>query len=411
MSIPAERAVAAVDGFVDPRFAAVVDEMSAAVARGEERGAAVAICLDGRPVVDAWCGTRADGRPWTDDTLTVIFSATKGAVALMAQLLWDRGELDLDSPVTRYWPEYGAAGKQGARVRHLLDHSSGSLTFPRYWEVMQRDSLALADWELVTSRLAESRSCWKPGSRAGYHAITYGHLVGELIRRITGMSPGTFFARELAAPLGLDISIGYRGPEARVEGALAAPPPSDPAVLQAREAVIDMSQNALRSTGDVDSPAAWLVHAPIFLHPDRRDVGAYIAGLFSHPLIRAAEVPGSNGIGDARSLARMYAPLSCGGVAASGRLVSEESIALFSTLQPRSSKEFSMALGYAVMGEHIRPAHLPGVAFGHPGAGGILGFADPHFRMSFGYVHNQMLDETLTHRIARTAYACLEGRA
>jgi CubicO group peptidase (beta-lactamase class C family) len=411
VTTPAERTLPAVHGIVDPRFGAVVAEMAAAVARGEERGAAVAIFLDGRPVVDAWCGTRADGRPWSEDTLTVIFSATKGAVALMAQLLWDRGELDLDSPVTRYWPEYGAAGKRGALVRHLLDHTSGSLTFPRYWEVMKQDSLALADWELVTSRLAAARPCWKPGTRAGYHAITYGHLVGEVIRRITGMPPGAFFAQEVAGPLGLDISIGYHGAEDRVEGALPAPPPSDPAILQQGLAVLDMSQNALRTTGDVYNPAAWLVHAPIFMHPDRRDVGAYIAGLFSHPAIRAAEVPGSNGIGDARSLAGMYAPLSCGGATASTRLVSEESIRMFSTLQPKSSKDFHMGLGYAVMRDDIRPAHLPGVAFGHPGAGGILGFADPHHRMSFGYVHNQMLDETLTHRIAHTVYGCLEGRA
>lgn len=400
-------AAVAVQGTVDPRFQPVADAIAAAVARGEEKGCAVCITVDGGVAVDAWCGAATDGTPWRRDTLSVIYSSTKGAVALMAQMLHDRGELDLDAPVTRYWPEYGAAGKDATTVRMLLDHTSGSLTFPRYWDVLGSDSMGMSDWDLMASQLAAAPPAWQPGTFAGYHAITYGHLAGEVIRRITGMSPGAFFAAEVAAPLGLDIHIGYVDVQRRIADSLSAPPLADPAMRETVAAAVAASQDALRSTGDVYQPAALMVHAPIFMHHELSQVGEYIATLFNQPSIRAAEIPGSNGIGDARSLARMYALLANGGSLDGVTLVGEESTALFSTLQPRSTDLFRMCLGYHRLRDDARPADIPGIAFGHSGAGGTLGFADPHHRLSFGYTHNQMLDETFTAELVRTVYACL----
>lgn len=396
-----------VEGAVQDRFRPVTDEISAAVARAEEKGCAVCIYVDGECAVDAWCGTANGQNPWRRDTLSVIYSATKGAVALMAQMLHDRGELDIDAPVARYWPEFGQAGKQRITVRQLLDHTNGVITFPRYWEVLGRDSAGLADWQLVTSHLAAARPAWPPGLIAGYHAITYGHLVGEVIRRITDVSPGTFFAREVAGPLGLDIHIGYEDAGGRIADSLVAPPLVDPAMREAAATVVAASQKVLRTKGDVYQPAALMVHAPIFMHPDLDKVGAYIAELFNRPAIRAGEIPGSNGIGDARSLARMYALLACGGSLDGITLVNGDSIPFFATLQPRSTSDFRMCLGYHRLVEAARPAAIPGYAFGHSGAGGTLGFADPEHRLSFGYTHNQMLDETFTARLVRTVYRCL----
>jgi CubicO group peptidase (beta-lactamase class C family) len=402
---------AAVEGVVDARFQPVADAVAAAVDRGEEKGCAVSIYVDGRCAVDAWCGTGNDGAPWQRDTLSVIYSSTKGAVALMAQMLHDRGELDVEAPVVRYWPKFGAAGKQATTVRHLLAHSSGAITFPHYWEALGEETLGLADWDLVTSQLAAAPPAWQPGSVAGYHAITYGHLVGEVIRRVTGMSPGAFFAREVAAPLGLDIHIGHVDELHRIADSRVAPSLSDPAMREAARRAVAASQEALRATGDVYQPAALLVHAPIFMHYDRSEVGAYIATLFNRPSIRAAEIPGSNGIGDARSLARMYALLACGGSLDGVTLVGEESTELFSALQPQSTDLFRMCLGYHRLRDDARPPHVPGIAFGHSGAGGTLGFADPEHRLSFGYTHNQMLDETFTTALVRTVYACLGYQA
>lgn len=401
------RVIAEVEGTVRSRFQPVVDEMRAAVVRGEEKGCAVCIYVDGQCAVDAWCGTANGAQPWRRDTLSVIYSSTKGAVALMAHMLHDRGLLDLESRVVRYWPEFGKSGKKHVTVRQLLDHSVGAVTFPRYWDVLGYDSLGLADWELVTTNLAAARPAWPPGTIAGYHAITYGHLVGEVIRRVTGASPGAFFASEVARPLGLDIHIGYADTEERIADSLVAPRSADVTIREAVATAVAASQASLRSKGDVYQLAALLVHAPIFMHPDRSDVGEYICTLFNRPEIRAAEIPGSNGIGDARSLARMYAVLACGGALDGVRLVNPESIPFFATLQPRSTSDFRMCLGYHRLRDDARPAAVPGYAFGHSGAGGTLGFADPEHRLSFGYTHNQMLDETFTQKLVRTVYRCL----
>lgn len=213
----------AVHGTCDPRFAALRDELGRRLASGDELGAALAVHVDGAPVVDLWGGSAdvAATVPWREDTLVCVFSCTKTVVALAALTLAARGELDLDAPVARYWPEFAARGKEAVRVRHLLGHTSGVAG----WD----PPLALADvydWETSTARLAAQAPWWTPGTAGGYHALSYGHLVGEVIRRVTGLQPGAFVAKEIAGPLGADLHIGLDPAEhGRVAELVPAPPP------------------------------------------------------------------------------------------------------------------------------------------------------------------------------------------
>ncbi|WP_158709698.1 serine hydrolase domain-containing protein, partial [Streptomyces sp. NRRL S-15] len=209
-----------IQGHCDDRFAAVRDAFAANFAERDELGAAVTVLLDGRPVVDLWGGW-ADGdrtRPWERDTVVNVWSTTKGPTALCAHILVDRGLLDLDAPVAAYWPEFAARGKESVRVRHLLSHRSGVAGL--------RDPHTLAelyDWELTTARLAATEPWWEPGTRSGYHAISYGFLVGEVVRRITGLLPGEFLRQEITGPLGIDFTVGLPEKDAERVAELVQP--------------------------------------------------------------------------------------------------------------------------------------------------------------------------------------------
>lgn len=200
-----------VHGHCDPRFSAVREAFEENFRQRGELGAAVAVTVGGVTVVDLWGGwaDAARARPWERDTVVNVWSTTKGPVALAAHLLADRGLLDLDAPVARYWPEFAAAGKEGVLVRHLLSHRAGlaGLREPHSFE-------ELCDWELTTRRLAATEPWWEPGTRSGYHALTYGFLVGEVVRRVTGMLPGAFLRKEVTGPLGIDFTIGLPEEEA-----------------------------------------------------------------------------------------------------------------------------------------------------------------------------------------------------
>ena len=191
-----------VDGVSAGRFSSLRAAFVDLFATGQDVGASVAVCLDGDLVVDLW-GGYADGdrtRPWERDTIVNVFSSTKTVMALAALVLADRGELDLDAPVARYWPEFAANGKAGVCVRHLLGHTSGLSGWQERITVGD-----LCDWEKATALLAAQAPWWPPGTANGYHAVTYGHLVGEVVRRILGRSLGTFFREEVARPLGVSI--------------------------------------------------------------------------------------------------------------------------------------------------------------------------------------------------------------
>jgi CubicO group peptidase (beta-lactamase class C family) len=305
----------------------------------------------------------------------VVWSCTKGATALCAHILVSRGELVLDAPVARYWPEFAKNGKDAITVRMLLAHQAGLAAFR---EPIPDDGYC--DWDLVVDRLGAQEPLWEPGARHGYHALTFGHLVGEVVRRVGGQSLGAFFRSEIAHPLGLDFWIGLpEEHEPRVAPTIAAMPGPG-------EALPSFYQAALADPTSV--PGMVLMHSGALLVP----------GFIDERATHAAEIPSANGVTNARGLAAMYAA-----VANPGRgLVDDEAIAAMGAVASATSLDATMlvptrwALGFvkSMDNHHLDGADRDGVvlaesAFGHVGMGGSLGFADPAARMSFGYTMNR----------------------
>ncbi|MFC3577805.1 serine hydrolase domain-containing protein [Streptomyces yaanensis] len=368
-----------IDGEVEAGFEPVRAAFEANFARHGDIGAAVCVYHDGRPVVDLWSGV-ADpdtGRPWTRDTLQLVYSATKGATATAAHLLAQRGALDLDAPVAKYWPEFAANGKADIPVRRLLSHQAGLVALDQ--PVTLAEALA---WEPMVAALAAQRPLWAPGTAHGYHGRTFGWLVGEVIRRVSGRTPGRFFADEIAAPLGLDFFIGLPGSERdRVSRMVyqepevdftALPPESIPAEFR------DMVA-ALRDPNSLTNRA--------FSVTDPAEID------FNSPEVQAAELPASNGIGTARGLARMYAALI--GEVDGVRLLTPDTLASATEEQADGVDQVMMvptrfSSGYMLPTE-TNPMTGPN-SFGHPGRGGSLGFADPEHGIAFGYVMNNIIE-------------------
>jgi CubicO group peptidase (beta-lactamase class C family) len=359
-----------VQGTYKPEFAGVRDAFERNFAERGEVGASVAITLHGETVVDLWGGT------FEEDTVGVVWSCTKGAMALCAHILASRGLLDINAPVTDYWPEFGKNGKQDMPVRYLLCHQAGLAAF--------REPVpdgALCDWDFVVERLAEQEPLWEPGTRNGYHALTFGHLVGEVVRRIDGRSVGAFFADEVAAPLGLDFWIGL--PE-EIEPRVAPTIPADPPAPG--EALPSFYGAAM--TDPTSVAAMVLMNSGGALFPGAMDTREY----------HAAEIPAANGVTNARGLAGMYRALATGG----GGLVDPELIPSMRRVVAATSRDATMlvptrwGLGFhgAMDNRHLPPPDdgsflLPDSAFGHSGMGGSLGFCDPAVELSFGYTMNK----------------------
>src|SRR5580658_10101739 len=217
-------------GTCDPRFRKVREAFAANFETAGEIGASVAMYIDGKQVVDLWGGyaDRARTRPWTRDTLVNIYSTTKGLAAMCAHRLVDQGKLDLDAPVAKYWPEFAAAGKDKLPVRYLLSHRAG---LPAIRKTLPPE--ALYDWKTMTAAVAAQEPWWEPGKKHGYHAITYGWLVGEIVRRASGKTLGTYFRDEIVSPLGLDAYIGLDARnDARTANIIPSPPPGSGEVNQ-----------------------------------------------------------------------------------------------------------------------------------------------------------------------------------
>jgi CubicO group peptidase (beta-lactamase class C family) len=366
-----------VDGICDTAFRAVREEFERNFRERGEVGASVCVIADGRPVVDLWGGLadRSEGRPWTRDTLCLVWSCTKGAVALCAHVLAGRDLLDLDAPVARYWPAFAQAGKEVIPVRWLLDHQAG---LPAIRGRLRPGELY--DWHTITEHLAGEDPFWPPGTRQGYHATTFGHLVGEVIRRADGRDVGTFFREEVAAPLGLDFHIGLpAGEEGRVAATIRADPvpPGEPLWRFYAEAKRD--------------PAG--VQALIINNTGRR-------GPRDHdtPEAYRAVLPSQGGITNARGLAGMYEPLAVGGAKGGIRLVDGDTLAGMRNVSSATALDavlltgLRFSLGFMKSTDNRRaPAGardsliLSEAAFAHAGMGGSLGFADPDARLAFGY--------------------------
>jgi CubicO group peptidase (beta-lactamase class C family) len=363
-----------VQGRVDPAFREVLDTFVENFETHGEVGASVCLSVEGETRVDLWGGhvDEAGSAPWTEDTLSLVFSVTKAATALCAHLLVERGELDLHAKVTHYWPEFGQQGKEDATVAMMLNHSVGLPAF--------RDPIkpgGYYDWDYMVGRLEQEAPFWKPGIRNGYHMISFGWTVGELVRRVSGKSLGTFFADEFARPLGLDFWIGL--PEAlepRVSHMIPFLPGPEGPFTDFTKALI----------GDPTSiPAlSWLNSGGYT--PDAREA-------------HAAEIGGGGGISNARSLVRLFEPLADGG----GALFSRDSVTRMSQVSMATGDDATLcmptrfALGFMKsMDNRHRPfgdiesCILGDRAFGHVGAGGSLGFADPDCALAFGYTMNRM---------------------
>ncbi len=372
-----------VEGLVEPGFENVAVAFQANFEQHGEVGAAFCLHVGGRKVVDVWGGTAdpARGVAYGEDTLQLVFSATKGAAAACASLLAQRGLLDLDAPVTTYWPEFGQAGKEGIPVRWLLCHKAGLPTIDT--KLTRAEALA---WEPVIHALEIQTPFWEPGTAHGYHAVTYGHLVGEVVRRIDGRPIGQFFADEIAGPLGLDFWIGLPAEhEVRVAPIIAGAPPTDPEILavMAKYAGPDsLMGRALSLNGALALPAD-----------------------YNTPEVHAAEIPAAAGITTARSLSRMYAGLI--GIVENGpsaALLTNAQIDAARTLQTSGADRIiSFMPGVEVgttfgLGFMISSAFSPyggAKSFGHTGAGGAVGFADPENGLGFGYVMNQMMQSPM----------------
>jgi CubicO group peptidase (beta-lactamase class C family) len=358
-------------------FAAVFEAFVANFEQRDEVGASCALTLEGRTVVDLWGGRIArDGAPWTRDTISMVFSSTKGAMAICAHLLADRGLLDLDALVTRYWPEFGAHGKEDARVSMTLDHTVG---VPHVRDPVLPGEFW--DYGAMVKRVAEEPAFWAPGTRQGYHGITMAWTVGELIRRAGQHRLGQFFAQEVAQPLGLDFWIGLPETlEPRVAPMILAEP--DPAWLATK-----FIQTALTTS---ETPTALFMRDFATFAPNTR-------------ACRAAEVGSANGMANARALAGLYAPFANGGSLHGRRLVGTETLTRMGRVSAATNEDATLmiptrfALGFMKSTDNRRLPKMVNSsllvsepAFGHVGAGGSIGFADPECRMSFGYSMNRM---------------------
>ena len=338
-------------GAYDDLFIAVPTALATMLDDGDA-GASVAVFVDGEPVVDVWAGFGDADRttPWQRDTITNVWSVTKTMTALCALILADRGDLDLAAPVGRYWPEFGDAGKETVLVRHLLAHTAG---LPD-WEGPIEE---LYDWRSATARLAALAPQWEPGTAAGYHSLTQGFLVGEVLRRVTGRTVGEFFADEVAGPLGADFHIGLPAEhDSRV--ALAVPPPSR-----------DDDYTAGSSSGSAPATAGT---------PMRVRDGNSVAW-------RRAQIPAASGFGNARSVALVQSVMACGGAVRGVRLLSpagcdrgrEEQ---FSGEDRVLGMPVRWGLGYGLFGSSL----------GWGGWGGSLVVVDPDSRMAVAFVTSQM---------------------
>ena len=374
-----------ISGTCHEAFGAMSDTLSALIERGEDLGASVAVIHEGELLVDIWGGW-ADSemtRPWERDTITNVWSTTKTMTSLCVLMLADQGEIDLDSPVSAYWPEFSAAGKGGeVLVRHVLGHTSG---LPGWTEPMTVEDLY--DWEKATSLLAAQAPWWKPGSRSGYHAVTQGFLVGEIVRRVTTQSIGTFFRERVAEPLGADFNIGLDDSEWARVAPVVPPPPLDLTSVEIPPFAVQVLMNPLIPAESANT------------EPWRR-----------------AEIPAANGHGNARSVATIQAAVANGGEAGNVRLLS-------AAICERIFDEQSDGVD-GVLGQPLRF----GIGYGLPSAsmplgpssrtcywggwGGSVVVLDLESRTTFAYVMSKMGDSLGAYeRGAALGLAALGGLA
>lgn len=385
-----------VNGSVAPRFAAVADAFRAAFDGQPTMGAALSVRHEGRPVVDLWAGSADErsGDPWERDTLSVIFSCTKGMMAILAARLVQDGLLEYDAPVARYWPEFAAAGKEHTRVADLLAHRAG-LSAPR--DAISPDRLT--QWHEVVAQLAGQEPLWEPGTAYNYHAITHGWLIGEVVRRVTGLTVGQAFRRIIAEPLAADTWIGL------------------PSSQRSRVAHMSVGSSlaALTAQQEADAPSDrpdWNGLAMTLGGALPRELVGEGAG-FNDPEVQAAEIPGAGGISTARALAAIWSATvtETDGI----RLLDPHTVDLASVPQSEGEPYFAApppwprwGMGFQL--DSAARRYLSDASIGHDGAGGQVAFADPHSRVGFAFLTNR-LEAIDDHRATRIVNALRDAVA
>ena len=377
-----------IEGFCAPRFARVKDAFAKNFAVENEVGASFAATVGGETVVDLWAGSAdaARTRPWQRDTLANVWSTTKAMAALCGHMVVDRGLVDLDAPVARYWPEFAAAGKERIPVRFLFSHQSGlaglSEPFP---------AEGVLDRARFNAALAAQKPLWEPGTRSGYHALTFGNLIGELVRRTDGRSLGRFFREEVAEPLGAEFWIGLpESEEKRVAEMIPPDPPqrlAEPPQPGARDYELRRGLANPAITQAIANTRAW----------------------------RAAEIPAANGQANARGAARVMSALACGGAVDGVRLLSAAALANAITEQCYGVDlvlgPMRWGLGFMLVSKDLPLTPNPR-SFGHGGWGGSFALADCDARVSLAYVMNRMSPGTVgDKRLARLLRAVYGGLA
>jgi len=356
-----------VQGLAHDRYAAARTAFEGNLERGDDIGASFCATVEGETVVDLWGGFAdpARTRPWTGDTIVNVYSTTKTMTALTALLVADRGELDFDAPVARYWPEFAANGKAGVKVSHLMSHSAGLSGWKE--KLVTED---LYDWGKMTSLLAAQAPYWEPGTAPGYHALTQGYLVGEVVRRITGRSLGTVFREEIAGPLGADFHIGLPASEDHRVAELIPPPPG--------QAVGDAGGQTELQANMSNNPGI--------------DVSATKTRGW-----RGAEIPAAGGTGNARSIAEVHAILANGGVAKGKRFMSEAGCRKALELQVEGQDLIlagpaRFGMGFGLAGGVVPLPNPNSIYWG--GYGGSLVIIDMDARTTIAYAMNKMAGTT-----------------
>lgn len=363
-----------IHGHCAPAWARVKDAFAANFREANELGAALCVHVDGEPVVDIHAGLldSREGGAWREDTLVNIFSTTKGIVSALALRLVAEGKLSLELPVAHYWPEFAQNGKGGIPVKWLLTHRAG---VPAVREMLP--DAALYDWERMCAALAAEKPWWEPGTQHGYHPVTFGWLIGEVIRRVSGMSVGEYLQQAFAKPLSLDMCIGVPESEHGRIARISRPAP-DPSNTEA----MNFMQKVMMDPTGVTSRA--------FANPMSIATGTNTREW------RSAEIPAANGHATARAVSRFYAALACGGALEGVEILPKDILKYCWTEQSAGSDsvlgiDTRFSYGWMLSQNRANAAFGPGArSFGHPGAGGSVGMADPDKRIAIGYVLNRM---------------------
>ena len=368
-----------VQGNFDERFAPTMSQFASHIATGQDVGASFALSVDGEMVVDVWAGSQDEAGeiPWKEDTIINVYSSTKTVSFLCALVAADRGLIDFDAPVGNYWPEFIANGKEGVLVWHLMNHAAGLPGLDRPVSLEE-----MCDWDTITGMLAEQAPWWEPGSANGYHAMTQGYLIGEVIRRVTGQSLGQFLREEIAGPLDADFYVGV--PETEFHR------------------ICDL----IPAAGGVPASNEGSIADRTFASPAPRAEDSWT------DIWRRAEIPAANGHGNARALVRLQTPLACAGRAFGVDLVSE--ITARSVMQERISgmdlvleAPLTFGLGFVLSRDPVRLSPNDNACY-WGGWGGSSVLVDQDARLAMSFVMNKMfpgtLGDTRSFNLARQVY-------